>query len=704
MIVCGRLKEGGNHTSFPRIEPNWIWSTVGRFINAVRQEQVNGPLRTKFKLETWKSDFDRLQDDDDDKHLFDAGLLIHEKAECIRSNLRVTFSKNLRSTTKLRGFAAIANYQHVLVGKAVREKMKELRDKAEAASPGAPVMMHELAAMKLGNGPAPLGPEEAIQGLVDGLQVPAKQILKTGINLSGSPNFADLEWDELQFDLMLGTLYVHLEGLWDDCLWNGCQPTADGRRVRFDFGNDFWLRNQIVGRTRLSALKAESVAHAVDAHNAMIYSGRYLPSLLGNVKSITKTGRSQVINVGVFERDSEELLRLVTMKILSTEPYYDDLLAAAQPRLQGATLDQLLNAWALVSSVARRLSEEATETEIKSPDNPNSWLPSFAPVLHLRALYQAASETCRATLAQGRALIEFLVYRGEANQELWAQPLLPVSQDAVVPIFAAAISPNSNRLIDVWLNQLGVDLSLRGHAFESYIRAQLTSSMAESPICAYCHCLNEGLNFTPPGERSEEIDIVAAIGPVILIGEAKCFLEPTEPKQLARHRDKVIDAARQVSRKADAVRRNKEQFRTRMRQVGVTLPQEFEVQPLVILNSAMHSGMPVECVPVVDEHILGVFLRGHMDEVAIRGSAGGFQALKKKVFYTSLVEATELLPGFLARPVQLEPLLAGLTPRWVQIPPVSEGDWTGLYSTLDCIIKMPGAPDEGEVPAAAASG
>lgn len=676
---------------------------MGRFINAVRHEQVNGPLRTKFKPEVWKSDFDRLRDDDDDKHLYDAGLLIHEKAECIRSNLRITFSKTLRGTTKLRGFAAIANYQHVQVGQAVREKMKELRDKAEAASPGAPVMMHELAAMKLGNGPAPLGPEEAIQGLVDGMQVPVKQILKAATDLSGNPNFADLEWDDLQFDLKLGTLYAHLEGLWDDCLWNGYQSTTDGRRVRFDFGDDFWLRSQIVGQTRLKALKAESVAHAIDAHRAMIYSGRYLPPLLGDVKSITKTGRSQVINIGIFERDSDELLRLLTMKLLSTEPYYDDLLAEPQPLLQGATLDQLLNAWALVSSVARRLNDEASDTEIKNPDNPKSWLPFFAPVLHLRALYQAASETCRVTLAQGRALIEFLVYRGGSSQELWAQPLLPVSQDAVAPIFAAAISPNSNRLIDIWLNQLGVDLSLRGHAFESYIRAELTSSMAESPISAYCRCLSESLNFTPQGERSEEIDIVAAIGSVVLIGEAKCFLEPTEPKQLARHRDKVIDAVRQVSRKADAVRRNKEQFRTRMQQVGLTLPTEFEVQPLVILNSAMHSGMPVECVPVVDEHILGVFLRGHMDEVAIRSPARGFQALRKKVFYTSLAEATKVLPKFLARPAQLEPLLAGLTHRWVQIPPVSEGDWTGLYSTLDCIIKMPEAPDEGEVLATASA-
>ena len=676
---------------------------MGRFINAVRHEQVNGPLRTKFKPEAWKSDFERLRDDDDDKQLYDAGILIYEKAECIRSNLRITFSTTLRSTTKLRGFAAITNYQQVLVSRAVREKMRELRDKAEAASPGATVMMHELTAMKLDSGPAPLGPEEAIQGMVDGMQIPVKQILKAVTDLSGSPNYADLEWDDLHFDLVLGTLYAHIEGLWDDCLWNGYQSTTDGRRVRFDFRDDFWLRSQIVGQTRLKALKAESVAHAVDAHREMIYSGRYLPPLMGNVKSITKAGRSQVINVGNFERDSDELLRLVTMKILSTEPYYDDLLAESQPLLQGATLDQLLNAWALVSSVARRLNKEASETQIKNPDNPKSWLPSFAPVLHLRALYQAASETCRTTLAQGRALIDFLVYRGGHNQELWAQPLVPVSRDAVVPIFAAAISPNSNRLIDIWLNQLGVDLSLRGHAFESYIRAQLTSSMAKSPICAYCHCLSESLNFTPLGERSEEIDIVAVVGPVVLIGEAKCFLEPTESKQFARHRDKVIEAVRQVSRKADAVRRNTEQFRARMQQVGVTLPTEFEVQPLVILNSAMHSGIPVECVPVVDEHILGVFFRGHMDEVAIRDPARGFQSLRKKVFYTSLVEATEVLPKFLARPAQLERLLDGLTPRWVQIPPVSEEDWTGLYSTLDCIIKMPGAQDEGEVLAAASA-
>lgn len=669
---------------------------MGRFIKAVQDGDVLGPLRSGFTTKGWEAEHERLVDDDIDWNLRETGHLIHDKAKHIRSELRVTFAKDLRATTKIRAFAAVANYNQCALSNRMQEALEKIAKTGREENPGNHVWMHELAAVKVR---LPVGagysPDEIVQSMVDGIAIPLKRILEHDPDLQGNPEFGKLNWDDVLIDFNLGMLYSHVEELWDDCLWNDFKASHKDEGVKFAPDDIQWLASSTMSRLRLDSLAREFAQHA--RHFQRRLSHKHPFHALGalNVKTLSKEGRRQIIRLGSFESESEEELKLLAMRAYASEPYYTELLGEPQARLKGATLNQLLTAWIIVSGASRVLRQELDELEVRKPSEPKTWLPNFAPVLQISALRHAVASACELSFEQSGALVEFFVFRGKADQELWAQPLLPASKDGVIPLFSAIVSPNLRRLVDVWLRQLDVDLGTRGPAFETFIRASICGDISRSPLLSSNSCcLDRAVKFTPNGEREEEIDVVAVVGNVVIVGEAKCFLDPAEAKQTAMHRAKVVEAVAQVKRKASAINRNKDQFRQRLSQLNFELPEDFSIQPVVILNSAIHCGTAIDGVPIIDEHILSVFFRGKFVEIGI-SEGEAFRPIRERVLYTSAAEASRVLAQFFLSPPQMQPLIAGLRPRWVPVPAVNDTDWSGLFLALDCVPNLdPPTADE----------
>lgn len=655
---------------------------MGKFRVAVQLDEVAGPLRSQFKLKNWTAEHSKLREDDSDDALYETGLLIHAKANHIREELRVTFSSNFRPTTKVRAFAAIVNYNMMMIREHTRAEIKKIAREHKENHPSEPVMLHDIAGVKLS---MPYGtrfsPDEMVQSMVDGVQVPLKRILERGPSMAGNAEFGRLNFDDLRADFFLGSVYASLEALWDDCLWNGYVCSGSTPHLEFASDDEAWQVREVVGRTRKDSLSREFAAYSADLQKTLPHEQLRLI----DVKALLKNGRKQKLQLTPINLESEEASWLLTMRAYASEPYYSELLHEPQAKLKGATVNELITAWSIVSRTGYLLQDALSTKVFPKPEEAKTWLPDFAPVLQVEALVTAVTDACGTSRERSQALVVFLIFHGSPEQEMWAQPLLPASESTVIPVFATTSSPNLRRLVDVWLRQLGVDLSLRGPAFESYIRGELAHYMASSPLLARTSkCLGQGLNFTPPEGRSEEIDLVAVVGHIVLIGEAKCFLEPTEPKEIARHRHKVLDAVAQVKRKAVAVEQNKAAFRSRAAQVGLDLPEEYEVLPLVVLNAPFHAGTAVDNVPVVDEYILSVFFRGELVQVAVKEPGSDFNPIRKRVLYGSAEEGALALRAVMMAPPQMEPLLAGVSRRWVPVLPANEGDWTGAYLALDC--------------------
>jgi hypothetical protein len=361
-----------------------------------------------------------------------------------------------------------------------------------------------------------------------------------------------------------------------------------------------------------------------------------------------------------------------------------ELIHEPRQELGGASLNDLLRAWTVISRTAEILRDEIMGVDVSDGLKLNSWLPRFVPVLQVDALSRAIAEAINIQLIQARTIVEFFTFRGTDGQELWAQPLIPIGIEGISALFASTTSPNLSRLVDIWMKQIGIDLGLRGPAFENYVNFELRKDIDSSPLLKDAQVTKNGLVFKPTVGREGQIDTVLVIGDLVILGESKCILHPVEAKQIAMHRNTVNEAVLQIKRKALSVEKYPNAFRAQLSQQGVELPENFRILPAVILNGSIHAGFEVDGVAVVDLYVFNVFFRGELVDVAIQDVAGNMEHVKKRILYTDADDASKVAPAYFCFPPQMEVLLKGMRSRWVPIAKISDSDWAGAYLTFEC--------------------
>lgn len=642
-----------------------------KFVTLVRKEKLKGPLRREFDAKQWSAEFTSIGEDNHDQGLHEAGLLIHQKATDLRARVRFAYSTEHAPTTKLRALVAMSNHFALDTERRAHEKLAQIDGQ---------YTQFDVLTLKL---QLPVGaqfsPDEILQGIADGCQIPIRETLTKADLLESQPKFATVNWDDVWGDVNLGVLYGHLESLWDDCLWNGYSPRDQGAgsTIRFTVNDPEWSRRFTASQLRRASL---SMGFLMMAHN-LNASGK-LPDLgrlagVRRVKEIRKEGRKQVIvfvPVHVEDGSNDEA---AIVRLYASETFYRDLLDEKQSRLGGATLDHLLSAWMVVTQVGKVMREPLHLVEPgKRPTH--AWLPAFAPLLQRNALITALTKELPVDLAATTALVEFLTYRGRATQEIWAQPLVPVSDAAVTPVFAA-LGAEPSRLLDVWLRQLGVDLGRRGPAFEHHVRSELLQLISASALKPIAAVLERPFAFKPGVIRAEEMDLVLRVGDVIVVGEVKCVLIPTEAKQRATHRNVLVGAASQVERKVAAAIAHPDTFRQQLLDQGMVIPDNFRLIPVVVSNSAIHVGFPINGVPVVDLHILEVYFTGSFTDTVMTLKEPD-QHVRTHRIYTEPAEAPQVLESYLQAPPQMATYVNGLRERWVPVGKLSATDreWSCL--------------------------
>ncbi|SAK21514.1 hypothetical protein UA18_02734 [Burkholderia multivorans] len=661
---------------------------MGEFIKRVQANRVPGPLRRNFSLQNWEAEFAAAPaPDDSDKNIYEAALVIYEKLQNIRARLKLSTSKNLSATTKLRAFVAAANHNFIVAQDRTRSAFATVGESLAKRGAEGFGIDEVLAAVKLNlPGGFDWSPNEVVESLVDGIEIPVRVTLYETPDLTGNARMSQVEWKDIVLELNLGILYRHTEDLWDECLWNGYRLVDAGRLKVFLPQDSDLISGHRVGICRRMSLTMGYSVIATRVHHEMAARGS-LPNIR-EVREIKRQGRRQIIRVSKPGEATDVLEELLVMRAYASEPYYTELLDTPLAAFGELTLSSVLNAWTVISRTALISVESVGQKHAlgANMDSPaHTWLPEYVPVLQIDALVDALSVAVGILPADGRRLIEFFTFRGKPNQEIWAQPLIPVGPTAVAPIFAAVVSPNLRRLVDVWMRQVGIDLAERGPAFEAHVRAVVVESIRASKVLSGKAMGIEGdYTFRPSHGRAEQIDLLFNIGAVVFVAEAKCILEPTEAKSVYMHRKTVTGAAEQVLRKAQALEANRADFIVDVQRFGLALPQDFQIVPLVIVSTSTHVGISSNGVAVIDEYILGCFLDGELDDVAIQGRGFAIQKRIKTVFYSNLEEAQARASQYFASPPQLRRFLQGLRGRVVPLHSIDEQDWEGRILTLEC--------------------
>lgn len=660
---------------------------MGEFTKRVRDGDIAGPLRRAFTPETWHRAFADLPAPDPVDHdTYAAGLALHGKLGAIRGVLKLSSSNEISATTKLRAFLAIANHDFLVT----RDRTKLAIEKFQAEREGASdevYALEEMAGVKLSlPGGDDWMPNEVVESLVDGIELPIRVVLQGNPSLAGNPRMNQVQWMEAGRELNLGILYRVAEDLWDDCLWNSYKMVDKGQ-VKVFLPQDLdVLRAYRIGLARRASLSMAYNMMAMQFQREALARGARLR--VRDVCGIERFGKRQLIKLAKRGGSTEVIEELSVLRTLATEPYYGELLEERLDSLQGLTLSALIDAWTVVSRVAHVLVQSIGEKHARNveDDRAHVWMPEYAPALQIDALVDALAAAAGISKPEGRRIVEFFTFRGAAEQEIWAQPLVPVGPGTVAIVFAAVASPNLRRLVDVWLRQARVDLSRRGPAFETYIRTLVTDAIRGSKILSTVStCITDDYTFRPTGTRSEQIDLIFSIGNTVFVAEAKCILEPTDAKGIAMHRKTVLGAAEQALRKVKALEANRTAFIEDARRLGMELTEDFKVNPLVIVSTSTHVGIAALNVPVIDEFILCRFLDGELEDIAyLPGDPASSKRFKTR-FYSNAAEAEERAPGYFASPPQMKRFIDGVRGRVVPIYAVNESDWAGRTVTIDCV-------------------
>lgn len=663
---------------------------MGEFTRQVQNDKIAGPLRRKFTPAGWMKQFETFTKPDElDKNVYAAALVIQGKLENIRSRLKRSTCATLSATTNLRALVAAVNH-HFLVAKNKSEvAIAELGAQRAKHQPEG-FRVEELTAVKLElPGGFEWSPNEIVEGLVDGIEVPVRFALAASPDLAGNPHMEQVEWGDIFLELNLGIFYRHVEDVWENCLWNDYK-LLDAGSTKFFFPKEVdVVSGYSMGLARRFSLGVGFTAMATKYHRTLVARGR-MPRTR-EVRGIERRGKRQLIAVAAPVEPSTNQEAFFVSRGLASEPYYAELLTESQTTLAGLSIDQLLDAWNAVAQAALILFEQVAKRHVAGLTKDNeagARLPDYAQVLQVEALVQTVSLIAGVNRAESKRLIDFLTFRGNTGQEIWAQPLVPVGPSTVAPVFAATVAPNLRRLVDVWLRQLGVDLSRRGPAFEMYVRDMVQRGISDSKILSgYAWSIKDDYTFKPPNGRDEQIDLVLVIGSKVIVAEVKCILEPTDSKGIAMHHRTVLGAAEQANRKSKAIEANRAEFIADVKRFGIVLQQNFSTFPLVVVSTATHVGVSAAGVPVVDEYILGRFLDGEYVDVAMMGEELTIQKTMKTIFYSDAQDAEVRLGDYFSEPPQMERFKAGIGARIIPIHAIDDSDWTGEVLTLECVPK-----------------
>ena len=179
--------------------------------------------------------------------------------------------------------------------------------------------------------------------------------------------------------------------------------------------------------------------------------------------------------------------------------------------------------------------------------------------------------------------------------------------------------------------------------------------------------VKQPVQFSPPGEQGEEIDLVIVMADTVLLVEAKCILWPAESLQFARYRDTIERAVKQIKRKRDAVIRHYTDFSNRLAQMGYALPASPKIACCVLTNSAVFAGFPVEGVPIVDLTILDAF--SEKDYVTVEVQRQGKVVERRAIqLYKDKTEAGHVFEAYLLDPPPLRNTKQSVIRREVVFP------------------------------------
>lgn len=614
-------------------------------LERVRKGAVRQPQQRGFLLQDWYEAFADL----DKPSLEDAQLLLSaawfdEQLTRLREMMAKVSIEEVPRALRIRCTIALANREHVVLSQKVWPRIKKA-GRRSGTVPMDKMRGGRVATSMIGE---TFTPDEISTVSVDLLSYPLDQAIGMEPKRLTTKIGPDEQFSRIIKASGIANIYHVLVDYWLACLWRGWRLTP-GEKVDIFAPSDVEEAKQYAS----SEYRQESwmFADAIAASKFWFNLDENERIAVNNRKTIVGVDRKNSRREFVIRRSNVDPKRpphsfVLIFSVL--DGITENLIDLPFPTKPSLTIKLLIYAW----EVLRTLVEQSLDLDARTSVDTIESLRRFEITLKHSELRSVFSRCFDSDDQLAEDLVEFLSYqpRSQNNGGLWARPLVEFSDGKFAIVAAPLLIGNPLRSVEFWLRLGGVDVEVRGAAFESAVRESVAENLKNSLTLRDA---NVHMGKLELGLQKEEIDLIFRLGKTILVGEVKCHVFPSDPIEIHNYINGVLDeAVAQAKRKSNVARKEKEALEALF---GTSLGSgpEVKVVPLVVTNLAIGAGNGRSGVPILDVRYLNRYLKyGYFDFQTTVSPDGVFSSEQREYLYQSEQEAENDCQGhFLNQPV-----------------------------------------------------
>ncbi|MCP1415950.1 hypothetical protein J3D47_000193 [Pseudomonas laurylsulfativorans] len=627
------------------------------FKDKVRAKTIFGPTDRKFTLALWQAAWkNEKAHSADDQHFFEAGEVFHTIFSAIRTILTSLYKDKapaISQTTHLELLSAISNRDIAILkdihqtGIRTGQNIHSVSSKANRY--GAEVSLEEIA-----------------HGAVDGVELAIlesiKSMKKNLLIPPGKTPISVLEFAGMEADL--SQLYGVYDQYWKALLWGDYEFV-----VRDTVHNVYEIRQLSTDREvsyELTSLRKSRLA----MQSIMLHNNPNIVKLYNNDAHIVPegSGKRKSFKISALKHASDEIRffnsKIKTEILFLTDDFPSSLIESQLPA--GFSIMEALDIFRLLILLSKQFQNKyPADNSVYN----HKKLAEFSSKASKQDLLLAIIKASGIKYAKAKLILEFIIFN-DHTRDLWSHPILEISHDKLIFLTSALSTPVLVRVVEHWLAELEVELTIKGTHYEEVSLSEINQNLLSNKFLPHpISALSKRLKLKSGAE--EEIDLILNLGSVILIGEAKSIVTTDSSISYYRTYSTLQGATDQARRKSLFFSSNIEEI---FDVFGWTYDPSISYQflPVVLNSNKIHSGFPINGIPVVDEQILARYFSSNTFPLISVQRDDKLHHLGWFKLYENYEELQNNISAYLMHPPQLSEGRESLVYKTMKIPQLNE--------------------------------
>jgi hypothetical protein len=637
------------------------------FKEKVRAKTIFGPTERKFTMASWQKAWENEKTHSaEDQHLFEGGEIFHAIFSEIRTKLASLYNDEA---------PAISQSMHLELLSAISNRDVSVLKRIQKTGPRTGQSIHSVSS-KANRFGIEVSLEEIAHGAVDGFELAIlesiKALKKNPMIPPGKNPISVLDFVTMEADL--SQLYGMYDQYWKALLWGDYEFALCGKS-----SNVYEVRQLPTDREvsyELTSVRKNRLA----MQSIMLHNDPTIIKLNDHDSYIVPvgSGKKKTLNASSLKHASDDI-RFFNSKIQSeilslADSFPNSLIEAQLPA--GFSIKEALDVFRLLILLSKQF-------ESKYPADDSAYnhkkLTEFSSKARKQDLLLAIIKASGIKHPKAKLILDFIIFN-DHTRDLWSHPILEVSRDKLIFLTSALSTPVLVRVVEHWLAELAVELTLKGTHYEEISLNEINDDLRSNKFPPHSiSALSKRLKLKSGAE--EEIDLILNLGSVIVIGEAKSIVTTDSSISYFRTYDTLKGAADQARRKSIFFESNiQELFDAFGWNYDSSIP--YQILPVVLNSNKIHSGFPINGIPVVDEQIFSRYFSSNTFPLITVKRDDGLHHVGWFKLYENYEQLQNNLSSYLMHPPQLSEGRESLVYKTMEIPQLNRSSAKILYKRM----------------------